>query len=400
MKKLVRSRENKGMNMVRAFILVLFLLLTGMLLMGCGHEVSSERSYLLRGENEEWAVDYQITFTTTFPEENGKQYAKKSKSNSITVTFKKDITELSDIKNMKISYKDSFGSGGSEEQNYDEPLEKKVFRLGGGSSSSKSELVGFLAKQENFYQAMTIYGSPAGDGVDQAHAAVTVEADDRIEQIQLKPVTEIATEIDFLEILKDHLSGIQVPSYYFSELNFAKPDLKLISVNKRITSQIDTTWNAEEEASVAVVSTTSEGIEAHNPLELTYEFVIQNIGKNQIGNYSRMGSVEIQIVSGNQLASTMNQILGQNPFELDTDGYPLAFSGSSMKGGLFSTAEECKLEQSYYLQPYETANLNERNDLSEEQKKEILDRALDAVLIIKYKGEPLARFNLKDYASI
>lgn len=384
MKKLVRSRENKGMSMVRAFILVLFLLLIGMLLMGCGHDVSSERSYLLRGENEEWAVDYQITFTTTFPEENGKKYAKKSKSNSITVTYKKDITELSDIKNMKISYKDSFGSGGSEEQNYDEPLEEKVFRLGGGSSSSKSELVGFLAKPENFYQAMKIYGSPAGDGVEQAHAAVTVEADDRIEQIQLKPVTEITTEIDSLEVLKDHLSGIQVPSYYFSELNLVKPDLQLVRVHTSIANG----WLASRE----------DGTLEQVPEELLYKFTIKNAAKSQIGNFYRMGMVDLQMIRGDRLSSSMNQITG-HPYNW-IDGVSDGDFGLMTKGDFFNSQEECEIILSYDLQPYETVNLNERNDLSEEQKKEILDRAFDAVLIIKYKGEPLARFNLKDYASI
>ncbi len=48
------------MFMTRCFVLTLFLSLTGILLMGCAHDFSSERSYLLRGENEEWMVDLQM----------------------------------------------------------------------------------------------------------------------------------------------------------------------------------------------------------------------------------------------------------------------------------------------------------------------------------------------------
>ncbi|QOX62409.1 hypothetical protein FRZ06_03065 [Anoxybacterium hadale] len=368
------------MNMARAFILAFSLCLTGILLMGCSHDVSSERNYLLKGENDEWDVDYRITFTTTFPEENGKQYAKRSKSNLITVTFKKDLAELAEVKNMKISYKDSFGSGGYEEQNYDEPLEKTVFRLGGGKSSSKSELVGFLAKPENFYQAMTIYGSPAGDGADNAYATVTVESDDRIQQIQLQRVREIVHKIDFLEILKKQLSGIQVPSYYFSELNLVKPDLQLVKVNTRISAG----WLTNSE----------EGSTEQAPEELFYEFMIKNAAKSQTGDFYRMGMVDLQMVPGDRLSSIMNQITGHP--NNGVDGVSDAGFGIMTKGDFFNSEEECEIIFSYDLQPYETSSLNERIALSEEQKKELLDRALDAVLIIKYKGEPLAQFNLED----
>ena len=384
MKKLVRSGKNKVMFMTRCFVLTLFLSLTGILLMGCAHDVSSERSYLLRGENEEWMVDYQITFTTTFPEENGKKYAKKSKSNLLTIAFKKDITELSDIKNLKISYKDSFGSGGFEEQNYDESLEKTVFRLGGGRTSSKAELVGFLAKPENLYQAITIYGSPAGDGVDNAYATVTVEADDRMQQIQLKPVTEITNKTAFLEILRDQVSGIQVPSYYFSELNFVKPDLQLVKIHTSIANG----WLVCRE----------DGTSEQAPEELLYEFTIKNRAKSQNGNFYRMGMVDLQMILGDQLSSIMNQITGHqnNGIKGASDGD----FGLMTEGDFFSSQEECKIILSYDLQPYETALQNECNVLSEEQKKELLDHALDAIFIIKYKGEPLAQFNLEDYSSI
>jgi hypothetical protein len=231
---------------------------------------------------------------------------------------------------------------------------------------------------------MTIYGSPAGDGADKAYATVTVEADDRIQQIQLKRVREIAHKTAFLEILKEQISGIQVPSYYFSELNLVKPDLQLVKVN----TSIATGWLANSE----------EGSAEQAPEELFYEFMIKNVAKSQIGNYYRMGMVDLQMIPGNRLSSIMNQITGHHYNGID--GASEAGFGLMTKGDFFNSGEECEIILSYDLQPYETANLNERNALSEEQKKELLDCALDAVFIIKYKGEPIAQFNLEDYTSI
>ena len=204
-----------------------------------------------------------------------------------------------------------------------------------------------------------------------------------MQQIQLKPVTEITNKTAFLEILTDQVSGIQVPSYYFSELNLVKPDLQLVKVHTSIANG----WLVSRE----------DGTAEQAPEELLYEFTIKNRAKSQNGNFYRMGMVDLQMIRGDQLSSIMNQITGHqnNGINGASDGD----FGLMMEGDFFNSQEECKIILSYDLQPYETALQNERNVLSEEQKKELLDRALNAIFIIKYKGEPLAQFNLEDYVS-
>ena len=236
---------------------------------------------------------------------------------------------------------------------------------------------------------MLIFGSYSSAGIEDGYIDVTIKTDGATQEIQLIPVTasknqgaEINNHINFFQQLPKQLKNMKVPSYYFSELNYTKPQLELIKANTKVSDRADSEFPW-----------------------LEYEIVLRNTGKTQIGNFNRLGNVDIQIVPGEQLKRAMRETIGVNGFENDDNGYSHGGSGQSISD-FFNIKDDCIIELSYELLAYEKENPQQPLEntlqppvLSKADQQKLLDCALDATLVISYKGEEITSFNLNEDAS-
>lgn len=83
-------------------ILVTIMLFT---IVGCSNRKIIRYDYTYRGENEFWSAEYKINGTSTFTEKDNKTSYEENGSRILTVTYKGDISELSSVKHLEISYK-------------------------------------------------------------------------------------------------------------------------------------------------------------------------------------------------------------------------------------------------------------------------------------------------------
>lgn len=103
------------------------------LLSGCSHKEITKYNYLYKGENELWTAEYSLIGTGTCTKENDRLHYDNDCKEVLTVTYKNDVSELSNVQNLKIEYEIG-SSGGSLNANYDSsnPLKHKTFKLQGG----------------------------------------------------------------------------------------------------------------------------------------------------------------------------------------------------------------------------------------------------------------------------
>lgn len=119
-------------------ILVAIMLVT---IVGCSNRKIIRYDYTYRGENEFWNAEYKVNGTATFTEKDNKTSYSDNGSKILTVTYKGDISELSSVKHLDISYK-------SRKLVYDfdqnESIDQKTFTLksnGLGSVENKDEIL-------------------------------------------------------------------------------------------------------------------------------------------------------------------------------------------------------------------------------------------------------------------
>lgn len=120
---------------------------------GCSNKEIIEHHYTYSGENESWHVEYRVDNIITFTEGNGKLDTTSEKDKLLTATYKKNLSDLSEVKNLRISYEYSHG-GGSLSENYDEaPPTDTIFTIRSGSTGGVVEI-----KQESIQVTITMDG--------------------------------------------------------------------------------------------------------------------------------------------------------------------------------------------------------------------------------------------------
>lgn len=108
-------------------ILIVIILL---IITGCSNKKVINHNYIYKGENEFWIAEYKVNGIGVFTEENGKTSYKSNSDSILTITYKKDLSDLSAVKHLEISYKSSAG-GGNLTNNFDNnsPLNQRTYTL-------------------------------------------------------------------------------------------------------------------------------------------------------------------------------------------------------------------------------------------------------------------------------
>lgn len=95
-----------------AIILITIMLF---MVMGCSNKEVIKHHYAYNGENEFWIVQYSVNDTGTLTRKGNKLHYEGNSNHTLTVTYKKSISQLSSVKHLEISYKSSAGSGSIEQ---------------------------------------------------------------------------------------------------------------------------------------------------------------------------------------------------------------------------------------------------------------------------------------------
>ncbi|WP_238883383.1 hypothetical protein [Clostridium sp. YIM B02551] len=120
-------------------ILILIMLL---ILTGCANKKVTKISYTYKGENDYWIAEYKVSGNKVITEKKDKSEYKNEADNALTVTYKKDVSELSSVKHLEISYKSSAGSGNLTQDFDDNTPMGKTYTL-------KSSSVGAYVESED-----------------------------------------------------------------------------------------------------------------------------------------------------------------------------------------------------------------------------------------------------------
>jgi hypothetical protein len=354
----------------------ILILLLAIVMTGCSYEVSARNSQKLQGESENWKAEYQADFTTDYHQNDGKLLPEQKHRNRILVTYKKDLSSLSGVKHMEISYQDSFGSCGKLTEDFDSSPKAKQYRLSGGSADNESQ--GYPVTPENLHKYIMMYSGPCEDIKKNASAVVTIQTDDKLETIRLAPEKNPSPFTDLSEQLKTHFSKkafFRFFSGYASDfsLKLEKSDIRIVADKAKSGSSYVTSG---ERAGQELV-----------PTVLYYEFTVRNDGRKQISG--SMNDLQVKIVPGGHLKEVSREVAGVDIFDPNS-GYG---SGQSIDD-IFNIHKDSKIELSFDISregPQGTLITP-----SEEKLKELLSSAEDAKLVIIYKNETAASFDLNN----
>jgi hypothetical protein len=95
---------------------------------------------------ELWIAEYKVNGTSTFTEKNNKTEYEANSNNILTITYKKNLSDLSSVKHLEISYESSAGGGKlTEDFDSNHLLNQKTYTLKssniGGAIESKNEVI-------------------------------------------------------------------------------------------------------------------------------------------------------------------------------------------------------------------------------------------------------------------
>ena len=107
-----------------------------LMIVGCSNKEVINHNYVYKGENEFWNAELKLNGIGVFTEKKNITSYESNCDKILTVTYKKELSELPSIKRLEISYKSSVGAGKLTED-YDDwhVLEDKTYTL---KSSSKN----------------------------------------------------------------------------------------------------------------------------------------------------------------------------------------------------------------------------------------------------------------------
>lgn len=101
-------------KIIFAVIIILMFALAG----ASNHDII-QHNYTFTGENDSWKAEYAADETEMFTESNNMLHYQNKMNDVLTVAYKNDISNLSSIKYLKITYETGAGSAGSLTENYD-----------------------------------------------------------------------------------------------------------------------------------------------------------------------------------------------------------------------------------------------------------------------------------------
>jgi hypothetical protein len=105
---------------------------------GCSKKDVVKHNYKYTGENELWSAEYKVNSTGIFTEKHRKVDYESNSDTTLTVTYKKDLSELSSVKGIEISYKSSVKGGEITKEFSDAPPDEKSYTI---KSSSKGAAI-------------------------------------------------------------------------------------------------------------------------------------------------------------------------------------------------------------------------------------------------------------------
>lgn len=111
---------------------------------GCSSKEVIKHNYTYKGENELWTAEYVMNGTGTFTKKDGTLHYESNSNKILTVTYKKDISQLSSVKHLEISYESSVGGGKKAEDYNDGPPKEKTYTIksgGTGAIENKDEVI-------------------------------------------------------------------------------------------------------------------------------------------------------------------------------------------------------------------------------------------------------------------
>lgn len=112
-----------------------------LILAGCSKSETVEHKYTFKGENESWAIEYRVDGKEVYE----KADYRSSSDDILTVTYKKDLSQLSSVKQIGISYKSSAGGGSNTEEfsKNNPPRKTYVIKSSGSGNAieSKDEII-------------------------------------------------------------------------------------------------------------------------------------------------------------------------------------------------------------------------------------------------------------------
>jgi hypothetical protein len=114
------------------FITIMLLVLTS-----CSSKDVMNYNYTYKGENELWSVEYKVNGTGIFSEKNGATGYKNDINRKLTVTYKKDLDQLSSEKKLQVWYESSADRGNMVHEFKDgKPVEKTYIVISDGKNGA------------------------------------------------------------------------------------------------------------------------------------------------------------------------------------------------------------------------------------------------------------------------
>lgn len=109
------------------------------IIVGCSNREIIKHNYTYKGENEFWTAEYRVNGTDTFTEKDNKTSHQSKCNKVLTVIYKKDLSELSSVKHIEISYRSSAGGGKITADYDDDSSPEKTYTMNSGSTNGAIE---------------------------------------------------------------------------------------------------------------------------------------------------------------------------------------------------------------------------------------------------------------------
>ena len=366
--------------------IILLVAIISILATGCSYDITIRNHDTYKGENADWTGEYEISRIVTFPEKEGKKFCEKEDKGILTLTYKKDLSELSDVKQLEISYKDSFGnSGGTLREHYDAPPTKKEYHLNVGSGTATQELSERFMAPDHLQQSLLILTYPRTDQ-NGLSIPVTIRLDGKEQNLELPPYdSDQFHSLDF-DQLEAYLFQIKHPRLYFVKTNPLDLSFTLTNVKVSIKNVVESV--GEGDASAAEKDQNGPVVK-----ELCYEIAVQNNGDKIIGDPISMKDLEIELIPGNKLRKASKDAVGIDIFDGRTAGFG---RGQSMGGDMLNSHEVCNVTLTYDLDELDGNSQALLKVPTADQLAELRRNAADASLVLIYQDEEIARLDLNE----
>ena len=129
--------------MKKLIIFIIILILAGTT--SCSSKDIVKHNYTFKGENESWIAEYTINTTQAFIENDDISNFDSECKKEFSITYKNNISELSSIKNIIISYKSSISKGEIVQDYNDGTQPEKTYKIQssstGGAVENKDDII-------------------------------------------------------------------------------------------------------------------------------------------------------------------------------------------------------------------------------------------------------------------